>query len=145
MARTHFSPRMGHRFGAAPAFLSAAAGTVTASATTVHDIGGFHRKGYLFRANASCSTVPVSASGTVEATLVKYDASADAAVPLSAVLQLEGLTAHESAPFVLLTSLTEAQRRLDEGDVLYVSIVSDAAIGTAAVNLRFTVEAGILE
>lgn len=146
MPRTRFSPKLGHRFGSHPAFVSAAAGTVTANTTTTHFLPPIHRKAYLFRASAVCQTVPADADGTLLATLKKWDASADAAVTLSSALDLEALTAKESSAFTLSTSLTEAQRRIDEGDSLYVEVVSNsAAIDTAAVNLKFTVEVGVIE
>lgn len=119
---------------------------ITASGTTIFRLGGFAgRKVKPVRLGATAVTAAISAGGTVLAKLVKYDASANAAVDLTQNIELVDLTTREESFAELLTTLTGAQENMDVGDALEVHVVSDAAIGTQPANLVFTVEALMLE
>lgn len=128
------------RAGTHPVLLTGGTDTITASATTQQVLGAAPTPGVVSKVVASAHTVPVSAAGTILATLKKYDASAAGDVTLSSALDLEALTAKVGSPFVLLSTLTPDQQTLDTGDSLRVEIVSNNAIGTAAVGLRFVAE-----
>ena len=145
-----FKPRPG-RFGVAPVYLKTAqigganfeGGTtpLTASNTTIFRLGGFAgRRVKLSRLGATVVTVPVSASGTLLATLRKYRAADDQVVTLTSNLDLEALVTREEAWTDVLATLSDADRALAPGDALEVHVVSNNAIGTQPVGLVFTVE-----
>lgn len=147
MPERHFRPGPG-RFGVQAALIQGFnIANLTANTTTRVDIGPAPRKSFLDRVMVSQSTLVADADGTVLATVKKYDASADASVTLSSALSLEAdaQVASEGKLFTLLSTLTDAQRTLDEGDVLYVDIVNNsAAIDTQPVNLRFVASVEVL-
>jgi len=119
---------------------------ITASGTTIFRLGGTAgRKCMVSRFGATAVTAAISASGTVLAKLVKYDASADAAVDLTGNIDLEALVTREEATAEVLAAVTQAQATMDVGDALEVHVVSDAAIGTQPANLVFTAEVLVLE
>jgi hypothetical protein len=89
--------------------------------------------------------VPVSSSGTILGVLQKYDASANAAVTLTANVDLEALTAYEGTAVPLISTLTETQRLLDTGDVLRFVVTTTDTVGTAATDLTVNVELLVLE
>jgi hypothetical protein len=145
-----FQPRPG-RFGVAPVYLKTAqiggtnfeggATPVTASGTTIFRLGGFAgRRVELSRIGATTVTVPVSASGTILATLRKYRAADDTVVTLTGTLDLEALVTREEGFTNVLATLSDADRTLAAGDALEVHVVSTAAIGTQPAGLVFTVE-----
>lgn len=140
--RKHFEPKVAHRSGVLPAFVSGAVAT-TANNTNNNRIPTPLRRALVERASVVLSTIGSDADGTILATLYKYDASAAAAVALSSALSLEAAgvaTANVVVELPILSTLTDAQRLLDEGDSLYVAVVSNsAAIDTAPVG-TYTVE-----
>lgn len=143
-----FKPKSG-RFGVHPAFLaSIQASTLTASTTTSFRIPTPKRRLRVLRGTYCAHTLPIDADGTVLATLKKYDISAAAAVSLSSAvsLKVDVSVADTATAFTLLTTLTEAQLTVDEGDTLFVDVVSNsAAIDTQPVDLQFVVEVGVKE
>lgn len=142
-----FRPKSASRAGALFTYVEARQiGNVTANTTTT--IPGSHRqrKSFLVRLSVSCVTVGADADGVLTAIIYKYDASADAAVALCAAINLETLTAQESAAVEITSSLTEAQRTFDEGDTLYAVVTNDsAAINTQPAGLAFVAELAIKE
>lgn len=135
-----FLPKPG-RFGTLPNLLvGRCAAAIGNSTTTIYNFGSHPAVCLITRAVVSAGTVPVSSGGTILATLEKYDASADAAVTLSGSIDLEALTAHEGTAVPLLTTLTDAQRTLDTGDTLRLSVVTTSTVGTAAVDLVCNIE-----
>lgn len=134
-----FLPKPG-RFGVLPNLLPGKCGTIGDSTTTVFNFGGHPAPCVINRAVVSAQTVPVSSGGTILAVLQKYDASANAAVTLTADIDLEALTANEGTAVTLLSTLTEAQRTLDVGDTLQLSVVTTSSVGTAAVDLTVNTE-----
>lgn len=143
----HRRVKRGKRYGTHPVYLAGFnIADLTANATTRVDLGCAPSVSHVERVVCSQSTLVADADGTVLATLKKYDASADASVTLSAALDLEAMTASEGSPFVLTSTLTDAQLQMDDGDVLYVDVVNNsAAINTQPVNLRFVAELWVLE
>lgn len=114
---------------------------VEASATTTYGIESPYVEGWIDSISISADVAAVSASGTVLATVYKWDAAAGAAVALSAAVSLEaaGITAVKTVIPVAMAALTDKQRTKLPADTLYVAVVSDAAIGTAPVNGRVVV------
>lgn len=133
----HYMPRSG-RFGTHPIVLAIhqfAVAFLTANATTRFDFGGYFKRAAIAGCMVSCSTVPADADGTILATLLKRNGAT--ITTLSAALNLEALVANVASPFVLLSTLTDAQLALEVGDILYVEIVSNsAAIDTQPIGLR---------
>lgn len=134
-----FLPKPG-RFGVLPNLLKGTCGTIGNSGTTVFNFGGHPAPCVVSRAVVSAKTVPASSGGTILAVLQKYDASANAAVTLTANIDLEALTANEGTAVSLLSTLTDAQRTLDAGDTLQLSVVTTSTVGTAAVDLTVNIE-----
>jgi hypothetical protein len=135
-----FAPTPG-RLGVLPNLLvgrcDAAIGNST---TTTYSFGSHPAKCYINRAVVSAGTVPASTSGTILGVIQKYDASANAAVTLTADVDLEALTAKEGTAVALLSTLTDAQRTLDTGDTLQFVVTTDNTVTTAAVDLMVNVE-----
>ena len=142
---THFSPKTARRAGALPNLVvGRCQATIDNSATTNYNFGSHPATCYINRAVVSALTVPVCGSGTILATIIKYDASANAAVTLTGDIDLEALTAKEGTAVALLSSLTEAQRTLDTGDTLGLVVVSTNTVGTANVDLYCNIEVLVL-
>lgn len=129
------------RFGVLPNLLvgrcDAAIGNNT---TTTYSFGSHPAICLINRAVVSAGTVPASTAGTILGVLEKYDASANAAVVLTANVDLEALTAHEGTAVPLLTTLTEAQKTLDTGDTVRFVVTTNNTVTTAAVDLMVNVE-----
>lgn len=138
-----FRPKPG-RFGVAPAWMNTSFGAITASATTTKYMGATPRQSYIEQVAVSALTPPVSAGGTVLITFYKWDASASAAVTLTTAYNLESLTAKVGHVIPILSTLSVTQRTFDEGDTLYASVVSDASIGTAEVDVVLSADFAVL-
>lgn len=136
--------KKGARWNTDIATLSLPIASPTASTTTTYLLGGFYRRSFVEGVALACTTVPVSGSGTILATLKKR-LGAGTPVTLSSALDLEALTANTVARFTLLSTLTQAQRELAPGEVLYIEIVSTAAIGTAMVGGIAQAELAVIE
>jgi hypothetical protein len=140
MPYNYFAPTPG-RLGVLPNLLvgrcDAAIGNSTA---TTYSFGSHPAKCYINRAVVSAGTVPASTSGTILGVIQKYDASADAAVTLTADVDLEALVAKEGTAVALLSTLTDAQRTLDTGDTLQFVVTTTNTVTTAAVDLLVNVE-----
>jgi len=145
MASNHFSPKPG-RYGVLPNLLAGRCNaTIGNSGTTTFTFGGHPARCFINRAVVSAGVVPVSSSGTILGVLQKYDASANAAVTLTANVDLEALTAYEGTAVPLISTLTETQRLLDTGDVLRFVVTTTDTVGTAATDLTVNVELLVLE
>lgn len=140
MPYNYFAPTPG-RLGVLPNLLvgrcNAAIGNNT---TTTYSFGSHPAKCYINRAVVSAGTVPASTSGTILGVIQKYDASANAAVTLTADVDLEALTAKEGTAVALLSTLTDAERTLDTGDTLQFVVTTNNTVTTAAVDLMVNVE-----
>jgi 3-oxoacyl-ACP reductase-like protein len=110
------------------------------SGTTTYNFGSHPAKCYINRAVVSASVVPASTGGTILGVIQKYDASANAAVTLTADVDLEALTAKEGTAVALLSTLTDAQRTLDTGDTLQFVVTTDSTVTTAEVDLMVNIE-----
>jgi hypothetical protein len=142
MARNHFQPK-GGRYGVQVAFVSGKqldAG-ITANTTTAIPLASPVRKNIIARVTAQVTTVPTDADGTILATLKKFNQVSGVTTVLSSALDLEALTARKPVQFTLLSTLSEWQLQLAEGEYLYVDVVNNsAAIDTQPKELTFTAE-----
>ena len=135
-----FAPTAG-RFGVMPNLLvGRCAAAIGNNTTTTYNFGGHPATCLINRAMVSAGTVPASTSGTILAVLEKYDSTANAAVTLSANIDLEALTAHEGTAVSLLTTLTDAQKTLRPGDTVRLTVTTNNTVTTAAVDLVANVE-----
>ena len=135
-----FAPTPG-RLGVLPNLLAGRCdAAIGNSTTTTYSFGSHPAKCYINRAVVSAGTVPASTSGTILGVIQKYDASADAAVTLTADVDLEALTAKEGTAVALLSTLTDAQRTLDTGDTLQFVVTTTNTVTTAAVDLMVNIE-----
>jgi hypothetical protein len=140
MPRNFFSPKPG-RLGVLPNVLVGRCARVIGDTTTTqYSFGGHPAKCYINRAIVSALVVPASTSGTILATLQKYDAVANSAVTLTANIDLEALTANEGTAVPMLSTLTEAQQTLLPGDTLRFVVVTTDTVTTAEVDLMVNVE-----
>jgi hypothetical protein len=129
------------RFGVLPNLLAGRCdAAIGDSGTTTYNFGGHPAPCVISRAVVSAGTVPASSGGTILAVLQKYDASANAAVTLTANIDLEALVAKEGTAVALLSTLTDAQRTLDAGDTLQLVVTTTSTVGTAAVDLQCNIE-----
>lgn len=144
--RNHFNPKQG-RFGVNAAFLQGTLqGNLTANTTTSFGIGCAPRASRVARFAVGAFIIPADSDGTLTLIVYKYDASADAAVALTAATDLETLTATEGRTVATLTTLTPAQQLMDEGDYLYATVTNDsAAITTQPSYLTVTADLEVLE
>lgn len=160
MGFNFFAPKPG-RFGIAPVFIKSGqiggtnflggttpitAGSGGTPQTTIFRLGGVAgRRARIDRIGATVVTVPVSAGGTIVATIRKYDASADSVVTISQNLELTTLTTREEGFANPIATLTDSQLTLDAGDALEVHVVSSHAIGTQPAGLVFTASVMLLD
>lgn len=140
-----FANKKYDRSGADIAFVGTrVTGNLTATSTDKFFIPTPNRRSAVTAFGVSVDTLPINA-GTNTAILYKYDASADAAVALTAATDLETLTTKEGRSVALISTLTDAQRTLDDGDTLYVETTQSGAQTQQPTNLCFSVELAVLE
>lgn len=134
-----FMPQPG-RFGVLPnVIVGRCITTVANSGDTTYNFGGHPATCVITRAMVSAGTLPAS-TGAVTGVIQKYDATANAAVALTAAVDLKGLTAHEGTAVPLLTTLTDAQRVLKPGDTLRFVITAAGTVSTQPVDLVVNTE-----
>lgn len=122
------------------------ASPLTANTTTIFRLGAPPLSCLFDSFAVSVVTVPADADGTILGYIYKYDASADAAVQISASMNLEALVTREVTRATFLSTATEAQLRLDTGDALEFHVVNNsAAIDTQPAGLVVVAEVLALE
>lgn len=121
-------------------------GTVGNSGDTVFSFGGYPQKAYISKFIVS-QEVLMTSGGAVTAVVQKYDASANAAVVLTAAVSLLTATqvAREGYVIELLSSLTQAQRTLDVGDTLELKITAASTMTGQPTDLFVTAEILVAE
>jgi hypothetical protein len=136
-----FRPKPG-RLGVAPVAFTArpVLGTLAAG-TVVHNLGAFPSKAFISRISISAGTFPNADS--VEATLRKKPSGT--AVPLTSAIDIDNKTAATAVQGAFLASLTEAQRTLNPGETLELSVVTVGSVTAQAADLIVTVELLVLE
>jgi len=136
-----FAPKPG-RFGTQSVVISRKldTGTLAAGTLTFHLAGlGTNRRAIVDNVNISAQTYPTAATSVV-ATLVKRDVSAAGNVSLSDGIAVSAKTAETVQQGTLVSSLTDAQKLLDYGDTLKLSLVTTGAVSVQPVDLTVTVE-----
>jgi hypothetical protein len=137
-----FKPKPG-RFGVAPSNLTVrpVLGTLAAG-TVVHNLGTIPARAYINRITISAGTFPNADS--VEATLRKKPVGATA-VALTGAIDIDNKTAGTGVAGAFLTAATEAQRTLNPGETLELSVVTVGTVTAQAADLLVTVELLVLE
>jgi hypothetical protein len=136
-----FRPKPG-RFGVAPVAVTVrpVLGTLAAG-TVVHNLGSYPSRAYINKITISAATFPNA--DTVVATLRKKPSGT--AVPVTAGIDIDNKTAGTAVAGAFLTSVTDAQRTLNAGETLELSIVTAGTVTAQAVDLIVTVELLVLE
>lgn len=136
------------RLGTHPAYVSGPlVGTLTANATTSIAVATPPGRVYLDRATVQALTAPVDADGTFIATLKRRDVTTGVTIALTAATNLivAGLANQKGISLPLLASLTEAQKTVNAGDVLFLDVANNsAAIDTQPIGFTVTVEVLVL-
>jgi hypothetical protein len=134
----YYSPKPG-RFGTIPMpYNSGRLNTGTlAAGTQTHNIGGLPTKSQVWRASLCAETFPTAAT-SCQVTLFKMTGAT--ALALTSALDINAKTADTPLQFTVLTTLTEAQRTITQGDSLRVSIVTVGAVSVQPDDVTVTVE-----
>lgn len=137
-----FAPKPG-RFGVAPNLVTGVLPTaIPPSATTVFNLGGHPARSYVSRVHFSATTPPAGASAIAQ--VQKYNGLTLTAVPLTAPFDLATLTPHVGVVVPVIDAATLADRTLQPGDTLRLSVVA-GAITTPDVETRANVELLVAE
>lgn len=120
--------------------------TIANSTTTTISFGGYPRRAAISRFIISQQVLMTSGSA-VTMVVQKYDASANAAVTLTAAVDLLTPTqiAREGFAIDLLSSLTQEQRTLDVGDTLEVVVTAAGTVTGQATHFEISAELLVLE
>lgn len=134
----YFAPLPG-RLGVLPVpFNSGRLNTGTlAAGTQNHNIGGFAPQCYINRATLCADTFPSAVTSCV-VTLFKMTGAT--ALALTNGLDINDKTANTPLQFSVISTLTEAQRTLTQGDSLRVAIVTVGTVNTQPDDVTVTVE-----
>lgn len=121
-------------------------GTIGNSGDTTFSFGGFPRRAYVSRFIISQAVLATSASA-LTCVIQKYDASANAAVVLTASVDLLTATqvAREGYAIDLLSSLTQAQKTLEVGDTLEVKVTAAGTVSGQPTDFFATAELLVAE
>lgn len=142
--RNHFQPKPG-RYGTMPEVISGKqldAG-ITASATTNISIATPRRKAILARISIHFETVPIG--GAAITGKLRKKPVGSAAIDLTAAFTLTGLTAQLVIDVPLLTTLSELQAIVQEGDYLFFAVTAAGTVTTQPVGMTVSVELLIQE
>lgn len=137
-----FAPLPG-RFGTVPVPMNSGrinTGTLAAG-TQTHNMGAFAAKSLINRAT-SCAEVFPTAGTSCVVTLVKM--TGVTALTLTSDLDINAKTANVPLQFAFLSTLTEAERTLNPGDSLRVSIVTVGAVSVQPDDVTVSVELLVL-
>lgn len=136
-----FRPKPG-RFGVAPVVLTVkpAFGTLAAG-TVVHNLGSIPSRAFISKISISAGTFPNADS--VEATLRKKPAST--AVALTSAIDIDNKTAGTAVAGSFLPAATDAQRTLNPGETLELSVVTAGTVTAQPADLVVSVELLVLE
>lgn len=104
-------------------------GTIANSTTTLFSLGSYPQKGFLSKFVVSQQVLATSASA-LTFVIQKYDASANAAVVLTAATNMltAANVAREGTTVNLLSTLTPAQLTLDVGDTIEVLVTAAGTV-----------------
>lgn len=132
------------RSGAKLVQIPVALGTLTANQTNSFDVPLPYKRCYVVSAAYSAGTVVADSDGTTIGTLYKYRGATDDEVTISSTIDLEAVTARETAP--LTVNGGDIARTAQRLDTLRFKIVNNsAAINTQHANAFLLVEVAVLE
>jgi hypothetical protein len=136
-----FRPKPG-RFGVAPVVLAVkpSFGTLAAG-TVVHNLGSIPSRAYISKISISAGTFPNADS--VAATLRKKPSGT--AVALTSAIDIDNKTASTAVAGSFLAAATEAQRTLNPGETLELSVVTVGSVTAQPADLVVSVELLVLE
>lgn len=138
----HFQPKPG-RFGVEPGYAQSNVITsITASATTNVPIATPRRKAWIERVTYSVGQTTANFS-TLTAQVFKRSAGGD--VTLSAAVNINNQTARRTYEIPLTATLTDAQRTLQEGDMIEIALVAGTATQQPTQGVAFVAEILALE
>jgi hypothetical protein len=138
-----FAPKPG-RLGVMPVpLLSGRLNTGTlAAGTQTHNIGAFPAKSYINRASVCAEIFPTAATSCV-VTLFKMTGAT--AVALTSGLSINAEAAVIPLQFTFLTTTTDAERTLTQGDSVRVSIVTVGSVTVQPDDVTVAVELLVME
>ena len=104
-------------------------GTIGNSGTTLFSMGGYPALAYVSKFVVSQQVLATSGDA-LTFVVQKYDASANAAVVLTAAVDMltAGQVLREGGAIPLLSTLTQAQKTLDAGDTLEVLVTAAGTV-----------------
>ncbi len=137
MPYNFFGPKPG-RFGVMPVsvVVRPTFGTLAAG-TVVHNIGSYPGKCYISKVCISGGTFPTAAT-SIEATLRKKPSST--AVALTSAIDINTQTAGTAVQGAFLTTLTDANRTLNAGETLELSVVTTGSVTVQPTDVFVVVE-----
>lgn len=141
-----FGPKA-NRSGVMPVALTGRLdGTVGNSGDTTFSFGGYPQKAYISKFIIS-QAVLMTSGGAVTGVVQKYDASANAAVVLTAAVDLLTATqvAREGYAISVLGTLSQEQLTLDVGDTLELKITAASTMTGQPTDLFVTAELLVAE
>ncbi len=135
------------RFGTVPAFFSGkqADAGITASATVVIPVATPRRKTFVERCSVVLQTLPIGSAAITITLMKKPVASAAIALTAATSLLVATQTALIVAEIALLAALTDSERVVAEGDLLYFNVIAAGTVSTQPVGLVGSVEVSVLE
>jgi len=137
MPYNFFAPKPG-RFGVMPVsvVVRPSFGTLAAG-TVVHNLGSYPGKCYISKVSISGGTFPTAAT-SIAATLRKKPSGT--AVALTSGTDINAKTAGTAVQGAFLTTLSDANRTLNAGETLELSVVTTGAVSVQPVDVIVTVE-----
>lgn len=144
MAYNFFSPKPG-RLGVHPNIVSSdmnPTGGTLAAGTENHNVCASPAKSYINRASLCAAVYPTAATSCV-ATLFKMTGAT--AVALTSGLAISAAAADTPLQFTFLTTTTDANRTLNQGDSLRVALVTTGSVSVQPDDLAAYVELLVIE
>jgi hypothetical protein len=142
MPYNFFAPKPG-RFGVLPTIMNSGrlnTGTLAAG-TQTHNIGGYSTKSYISKAAVCAETYPTAATSC---RIELYKMTGATALALTATgasaLSINTQAADTPIQIPILSTLTDAQRTLQPGDSLRISIVTVGAVSVQPEDVTVSVE-----
>jgi hypothetical protein len=140
-----FRPRSG-RYGLECGYtFSEKISALTSAGTDTFRIPTPYRRCVVTRASVQAQVAPIITTGTATATLKKFRKSDGGTAILSNGLDLETIVANKGLVFTFLSTATDADLTIQEGDTLFVDVVNGTTIATAPTAMFFSVEFAVLE
>jgi hypothetical protein len=142
MPYNFFQPKPG-RFGVMPVAVTVRPvfGTLAAG-TVVHNLGAYPGVCYINKISIAGGTFPTAAT-SIAATLAKKPSGT--AVPLTSGIDINTQTADTAVQGTFLTTLTDAQRTLNPGETLQLSVVTTGSVTVQPVDVIVTIELLVVE